>query len=114
MGGSDGTGKFRIVRCVTYKKSKINTVGYGIAVDAEGNVYVTGYTTVTDDVSYNAVWVIKYNRKGAVKWTEKFFSPSVNSEGKDIAADKYGNVYVSGYYSGVNKKKIFLFCITRA
>jgi hypothetical protein len=79
------------------KKSKINTVGYGIAVDIEGNAYVTGYTTVMDEISYNAVWVIKYDRNGDVQWTEKFFSPSVNSEGKDIAVDKSGNVYINGY-----------------
>ncbi len=66
-----------------------------IAVDNNGNVYVTGYSkgTVTD----NDFATLKYGPDGNLIWT-KIHNGSANSSdaGIRVAVDAAGNVYVSG------------------
>lgn len=71
--------------------------GKEIAIDNSGNVYVTGtsYTNATN--GYDIV-TIKYDPLGNPLWTATFNgSGSALDEGRDIAVDKNGNVYVTGY-----------------
>ncbi|MDH5662022.1 MAG: SBBP repeat-containing protein [Elusimicrobiota bacterium] len=71
-------------------------VGEGIAVDGGGNVYVTGYETVSGE-SYN-IWVRKYDSEGDVLWTRTHNGTANDWDlGLDIAVDGSGNVYVIGY-----------------
>ncbi|MCB0402906.1 MAG: SBBP repeat-containing protein, partial [Flavobacteriales bacterium] len=78
--------------------SGVNTdSGKEIAVDANGNVYVTGtsYTNATN--GYDIV-TIKYDALGNQQWAATFNgSASALDEGRDIAVDNSGNVYVTGY-----------------
>jgi Tfp pilus assembly protein PilZ len=85
-----------------------NDVGQGIALDASGNVYITGAyqgmatfstTTKTSAGSYD-IFVAKYNSAGTVQWVQS--AGGTNSdEGRDIALDASGNVYITGYYQGM-------------
>jgi hypothetical protein len=85
--------------------------GYGIAVDAPGNVYVTGYynsqsiavsPTITLDAPINgtyAVYIVKYNTLGIAQWA-KTIDGAGNDQGLGVAVDGSGNVYVTGFYDG--------------
>jgi uncharacterized delta-60 repeat protein len=82
-----------------------NGVGNGddeptaLAVDSDGNVYVTGYTTATN--AYTDYATIKYSSAGVPVWTNRF-----NGAGDDndwaysLAVDGRGNVYVTGSSKG--------------
>jgi hypothetical protein len=92
--------------------------GNALALDASGNVYVTGYITKTDTAGNNpwhmffinkdyATW--KYNRSGVLQWvsyygsTGNFYDP--DEKGDDVAdrivIESTGNVYVLGLSPGV-------------
>ena len=69
--------------------------GYGIAVDSSGNVYVTGSEYITGEW-YN-IWIRKYDSDGSTNWTKTHNGPANGiDEGKSIAVDSSGNVYVTG------------------
>ncbi|HNT77128.1 MAG TPA: SBBP repeat-containing protein [Anaerolineae bacterium] len=84
-----------------------------VAVDADGNVYVAGYSDKTwqgpgDAAPLHAhsggydVMVIKLNHQGAYQWHTFYGSiPETADDGDDeglaIAVDAGGNVYVTGY-----------------
>jgi uncharacterized delta-60 repeat protein len=80
--------------------SSVST-GYGIAADELGNVYVAGYTTSTSGGGTGSIdmLIIKYDTNGTIQWmrslgvgTNTFFP----LEGRGIALDGRGNVYVAG------------------
>ena len=68
--------------------------GRSIAVDKNGNVYVTGR-------SDRGALTIKYNSSGDTLWTRLILSLSVSTETNALAIDDSGNVYVTGF-SGTN------------
>jgi len=82
-------------------------VGRGIAVDASGNAYVTGYTYSSDfpavvgpDLSHNGngdAFVAKVNPSGTALVYAGFLGGSGEDEGEGIAVDASGNAYVTGY-----------------
>ena len=75
-----------------------NDKGSDIAVDASGNVYVTGYEDNGTTFENNNIWVRKYDNNGYEVWTSTYSSPGNNDdEGNGIAVDGSGNVYVVGY-----------------
>ncbi len=70
--------------------------GYGVAVDAAGNVYVTGF----QDYALNPnIWLRKYDTDGNILWTETYNSPAADI-GQSVAVDTAGNVYVTGNSDG--------------
>lgn len=86
-------------------------IGYGIATDSSGNVYVTGQagTGVTtrirnaDDTTFGSlatltgtdVFVAKYNTSGTVQWIARIGSTGTDV-GRSITTDPNGNVYITG------------------
>ena len=68
-----------------------------IALDPTGNVYVTGKSVGVGSTAEDA-FTIKYNNAGATQWTARYNGPSNGyDEGKSIAVDATGNVYITGY-----------------
>ncbi|TAN58007.1 MAG: DUF4347 domain-containing protein [Rhodospirillales bacterium] len=88
-----------------------NDFGNGIAVDEAGNVYVTGYFSGTGDFDPGAgtttltsagvsdVFALKLNSSGALVWA-KAMGGTAADQGKDIAVDGSGNVYITGNFDG--------------
>ncbi|MBA3725750.1 MAG: SBBP repeat-containing protein, partial [Armatimonadetes bacterium] len=72
-----------------------NDAAYALAMDAAGNVYVTGwswgggtsfdYATIKYDSNGNQLWVARYNGTG-----------NYSDEAYALAVDAAGNVYVTG------------------
>jgi hypothetical protein len=74
------------------------------AMDADGNVYVTGWSAVVPNSSaypYEAR-TIKYDRSGNVVWSHGYPNDPTkpDCEPWGIALDPWGNVYVAGHVSG--------------
>ena len=74
--------------------------GESVATDANGNVYVAGYTrggldsnTITGSVDF---FVTKYNISGDKQYTRQLGVTGQNTYGRSVAIDANGNVYVAG------------------
>jgi hypothetical protein len=78
----------------------------GIAADGQGNVYVTGYTTGSlDGVTFPAngtqnLAAIKFDASGSTLWKRQLGANNKQTQGRAIAADPDGNVYIAGYTTG--------------
>jgi uncharacterized delta-60 repeat protein len=69
-----------------------------IAVDSEGNVYVTGQSTGSGtDLDFAT---IKYDTNGGEQWAERHDNASGADGAKAVSVDSSGNVYVAGYSMG--------------
>ena len=77
-----------------------------VVVDADGNVYVTGYFQNTVNFGGGAlissgladIFLAKYDRHGAHVWSQRFGSTG-SEVGQAMALDGTGNIYVAGYFS---------------
>ena len=80
--------------------------GNGIAVDSSGNAYVTGSfsgtatfgSTSLTGSGGNDIFFAKLNSSGSWQWVVKPEGVEVGMDG--IAADSYGNLYVTGFFRG--------------
>ena len=85
--------------------------GYSAAVDASGNVYVTGWFEGTVDFDSGPgtdnhtsagnydIFLTKINADATYGWT-KTMGGAINNVGYSAAVDASGNVYVAGYFAG--------------
>lgn len=69
--------------------------GNVVAVDASGNVYVTG-TVYSEGTGAGDLLLAKYNSAGAIQWQRSLGEASRAQVGNGIAVDSSGNIYVSG------------------
>jgi hypothetical protein len=88
------------------KPLNLNQMGYalGVAVDPNGNVYITGITngSLTSDVNTlisGDAFVAKYNASGQQLWFQTLASDEAEYS-RHIAIDSTGAVYIAGYTSG--------------
>lgn len=81
--------------------------GQGIAVDGNGNAYVTGYFTGTADFGAagqlnatggNEIFISKYDQNGNELWAQPAGSSTGNDEGRGIAVSAAGEVFVTGIF----------------
>jgi len=85
-----------------------NDAGQSISADADGNIYITGYfksatitfgTTVLTNAGsgYVDIFTAKYDASGNIVWANSA-GGTYDDYGESIAADAYGNVYITGYF----------------
>jgi uncharacterized delta-60 repeat protein len=72
-------------------------VATAMAVDAAGNVYVTGSSSTGPSLSDSIFATIKYNTDGVWQWGVTYSGPiNTSNIPRSIALDNGGNVYVAG------------------
>jgi uncharacterized delta-60 repeat protein len=101
----DRAGKELWVACYDGPASKWDWAR-DIAVDARGNVYVTGCATCASEGNETDYATVKYNTNGNEVWVRRYGSDSMGKDNTSpdgayaIALDSSGNAYVTGesYY----------------
>jgi hypothetical protein len=85
--------------------------GYDVSVDSSGNAYVTGkFWDVVDfgpseeidshtSLGVNDVYLSKFNTSGDFLWAQSWGGTD-NDTGEGTAIDSFGNIYVTGAFSG--------------
>lgn len=84
--------------------------GYNIAVDGAGNVFTTGWTQsstlnfntagtgdTVNTIGNRDIYLAKYDAAGNYKWGKVIGGKNAD-EGRGVAVDKSGNVYVTGFF----------------
>jgi uncharacterized delta-60 repeat protein len=72
-------------------------IGFDVASDAAGNVYISGWETRDEIGQSENIWIRKYDASGSVLWTQTYDSPNHGQDtGRGIVVDSDGNVYVTG------------------
>jgi hypothetical protein len=84
--------------------------GRGVAVDGSGNIYLTGGFSGTADLgggdvtswSRTDIFVTSFTSTGVHRW-QKALRGDGRDSGAGVAVDGSGNVYLTGWFSGVAK-----------
>ncbi len=82
-------------------------IGYALVVDASSNIYVTGQFWGTADfgggsltsAGYSDVFIASYTSSGAHRFSKRF-GGTTSDDGRGIAIDSGGNIYLTGSFTG--------------
>lgn len=70
--------------------------GRGIALDSSGNIYIVGDTEKVGTGTYDMdMYLVKYDSAGVLQWN-RTWGGSSHEQGKGIALDSSGNIYIAG------------------
>ena len=80
--------------------------GTGVCTDANGNVFMTGYTNSDSGIAFNGhdnsfngvfdAFIVKFNSFGNRIWGT-YFGGTKDDRAYDICADSWGNIHITGY-----------------
>src|SRR5207237_6877864 len=74
-----------------------------IAIDASGNVYVTGGSSSGNIYTTEDYATIKYNSSGVQQWVQRYNGPANDYDAAvKVLVDSAGNVFVTGQSTGIN------------
>jgi hypothetical protein len=76
-----------------------NEIAYGVALDSSANVYLVGITNSSGGFGNSDILVAKYNTSGVIQWQKRLGGAAADN-GKSVAVDGSGNVYVVGDSGG--------------
>ncbi len=83
--------------------TNLDDLGFGVAVDGFGNIYVTGYTPGELDGNTNAgysdIFLTKFDSSGNKIWTKQW-GTNLDDLGFGVSVDGSGNIYVTGSTTG--------------
>jgi len=84
----------------SFTGSNSNDFARSIAIDASGNVFVTGQCDV--NAGPKNISTIKYNSAGTQQWVQIYSTPNITDDdaGSKIVIDASGNCYVTGFGVG--------------
>jgi len=78
-------------------------IAYGVAIDSNNNVYITGFTDGSLDGNTSAgsfdVFLVKYDSTGTKVWTRQLGTTAIDYA-RDVAIDSNNNVYITGITQG--------------
>ena len=78
-------------------------IGYSVASDSNGNIYVVGSTsgTLGENTSSgeNDIFITKFDNNGTKLWTKQYGSNAAD-EGRSVVVDPGGNIYIAGFTQG--------------
>ena len=84
-----------IVWTANYDAAGLNDEAYDIAVDQNGNVYVTGFSE--EVVNEEQAVLLKYNSSGTLQWDKSYISQlPVTSTARKMELDYQGNILLTG------------------
>jgi uncharacterized delta-60 repeat protein len=90
--------------------TSLTETAYGVVVDLNNDIYVTGFTTGSLDgtnIGEYDIFLSKYTSDGSSLWTKQWGTDSWDS-GYSVAIDSYNNIYVTGYAGGGFTSDMFL------
>ena len=78
-----------------------------LAVDAAGNVYITGYfegratfgEKMLTSIASSDIFLVKYDASGKFQWAQQAGGNGYDF-GNGISTDPAGNIYITGYFEG--------------
>jgi Beta-propeller repeat len=82
--------------------NEVDDSAHGIALDNQGNIYVTGHTESNlggTNLGGNDGWVAKFNQNGDILWTKQIGTPA-NDYAFAIAVSNEQDIYLTGKTAG--------------